>query len=82
MAQITGNFNHEKLNDFKRLYLPGLEIKDTCNHCQKDVVISLSEHYPYNFKSDGSCTLSYLCPHCEEAKNLDIKMDLKLSVVK
>lgn len=82
MAQVKGKLNYEKFNDFKRPYLPGLEIKDNFDNCKQDFTISLEEHYPYNFKEDGSCTVSYLCPHCEESKDAQFKVDFRLIPLK
>lgn len=79
---IKGQLDYSALNNHKRLYLPNLMLEDTCEKCKKEFSISLADHYPYDFKSDGTCSLSYLCPHCEEGVNKTLKMELTLSVVK
>lgn len=77
MAKTSGLINYTDL-DIKRFYLPGMILEETCPHCSYQNQISLSDHYPYGFESDGSCQLSFLCQSCEEAIDLSMKLEITL----
>lgn len=78
MSQISGNLKYNEL-DVKRFYLKGLILNTQCPHCLHTFSVSLSEHYPYSFKENGECQLSYLCEKCEEAINHTMQLEVKLT---
>ena len=72
-----GKIDYSKM-DLKRFYLPGLVGEEQCPHCKHKFEVEFDSHYPYAVKSDGTCSVSFLCPNCEESIDKTMVLEITL----
>lgn len=77
---IKGKVDYSQL-DIKRFYLPNLVLETTCPHCKSEIKVDLADNYPYQFKEDGSCQISFNCKSCEESVDKNMKLSISIEEV-
>ena len=78
-CKVTGTAYGEI--DVKRFYIPGIKIKGKCKHCGKKVVFDLSEHYITNPVIGGTNQEWFYCEACDQNTELNIKIDISVTVI-
>jgi len=78
MAHVAKYDNHEI--EVKRFYLPEGEFTMFCPCCDKYVYIDLSGKYLSYPTIGAKEPLYFLCPHCEEGLEVDVELEMSLTI--
>lgn len=76
---ITGTCR--TIEDVKRLYLPGIVLRDDCEKCKRSVELDMADNYPWGGEGNGIYKVSFSCPDCEEGWSKRVKLTINLEEV-
>ena len=66
----------------KRMYLPGVTLKDTCPQCGYGVVHDMTSEYVTCYPVIGKpFNYTWCCGECENEWEVEVQLDIKLTVV-
>lgn len=82
MAEVTGSCTTEYEIDVKRMYLPGIFIKDNCPKCQKPCEIDLSSNCLYYPELNVPNDVGFSCETCRTDWEVAIMLSINVEIHK
>lgn len=70
-----------QLEDVKRLYLPGIVLRDDCPLCHQSRELDLSDNYPWGGQKNGVHNVTFSCPDCEEGWTKQVRLKISVEAI-